>query len=154
MRELTQNECDLRDRRRQGFEAFFRESMPVLVDFMMRLELPELHSVLINAGLFVDPLDSWVRRQVVSTEDRVSTVARLGYFIGEWLIQQLKGCWFLNEIPDSRFFLRYVVGQFATVANTGAMTDPFLIADTYLAELPHANLRITLAEVASELNCA
>jgi hypothetical protein len=92
-----------------------------------------------------------MRHQRVDPEDRVWTLTRLGYFIGELLIQRLGGCWFLNEIPDSRSFLRYVVGRFTSIRNPHAMSDPFFVADVFLSEPTGRSLSYTVDQVVGEL---
>src|SRR5438132_10181874 len=81
MRNLSETEQALRERRRAGFDAFFQESRPVLVDFMKRLGFEEPHAVLLDARKFLGPLDAWMRAQVVGTDQRTWILTRLGYFI-------------------------------------------------------------------------
>lgn len=151
MRELTPDEQALRDRRRAGFEAFFQESMPVLVEFMNNLELPEPHMVLRDPDRFLAPVDAWMRNQEVAAEDRVWILTRLGYFIGQLLNARHGGHWFLNEVPDSRYFLRYVVGRFTRIPNPNAMVDPFHVADVYLSQPAGRSLSAFVNEVEQEL---
>ena len=151
MRKLTESERAEVDHRRIGFDQFLEERMPVLVDFMERLELPNAPMVLKEAERFLPALDQWMKDQVITPDDRVWIQTRIVYFIGEYLVQQLGGCWFLNEVPNSRFFSRYVVGRFTRVNNPNAMTDPYHISDVYLSEPPGRSLSEILAEVEKEL---
>jgi hypothetical protein len=151
MRKLTENERAEVSCRRAGFDRFLEERMPVLKDFMDRLELPNPAMVLVEAERYLAPLDQWIKDQVVSPDDRIWILTRLGYFIGEFLVQRLGGHWFLNDIPDSRFFGRYVVGRFHRITNSNAMVDPFQVAEAFLHELPGRSLSHILAQVESEL---
>jgi hypothetical protein len=128
MRALTTDEEELLERRKQQFEDFLNERMPVLADFMQRLKLPDPALVLVNAKDYLNPLDEWLRDQPITQADETWLITRLGYFSGEWLVQQLGGCWLLDDIPDSRYFARYVVGQFSGARNRNTMADPFEIA--------------------------
>jgi hypothetical protein len=151
MRTLSDEERAAVDRRKQEFDHFLNERMPVLTDFMKRLGLPNAPLVLVEAKKFVPALDQWMRSQAVASEDRTWILTRLGYFIGEYLVQRHRGCWFVNEIPDSRFFARYVVGNFANVAKPNAMVDPFAVADAYLSVPPGRSLTSMLNTVEQEL---
>lgn len=151
MRQLTEREKTELAHRRASFDRFLEERMPVLTDFMERLELPHAATVLTEADKFVPPLEQWMKNQVVTPDHRVWILTRLGYFIGEYFVQRLSGCWSLNEIPDSRFFARYVTSKFARLANPNVMIDPFNVADVYLSELPRRNLSSILTDVEAEL---
>src|SRR5208282_6942055 len=98
MRELTQDERAERNRRQVTFGKFLEERMPVLADFIERLELPNPPMVLMEAEWYLPSVDAYMKSQVVPPEDRVWILTRLGYFIGELLVQRFSGCWFLNEI--------------------------------------------------------
>jgi hypothetical protein len=59
-------------------------------------------------------------------------VARLAYFIGELLIARLGGgIWKLNEMPETRTFLHYVV-EFPRAAIPRAMVAPFELAAAFV----------------------
>ena len=151
MRELNENEKTLRIRRRAGFDAFFEESRPVLVDFVQRLGLPEPHTVLLYAARFLPAIADWVKDQVVEPEDKTWIVTRLGYFIGEVLNQAWAGHWFLDEDLDSPFFLHYVVGQFARSSDINIRVSPFILADHFVSEPNGRNLEQLVAGVESGL---
>src|SRR5258708_6538850 len=108
MRALTEEERAELDRRLATFEKFLEERMPVLTTFMEQLELPNPAMVLVEADRFLPPLDEWMRDQVITNSDRTWILTRIGYFIGEYLVQKFSGCWFVNDIADSRYFARYV----------------------------------------------
>jgi hypothetical protein len=151
MRELTEHEQGERDRRRAGLDSFLAQRMPVLSDFAQRLELRDPPMIVANPDRFLPSIDAYMKDQIVTPEDRVWILTRLGYLIGEVLVQRLSGSWFLNEIPDSRYFLRYVVGRFAGAPNPAAMVDPFQVADAYLSRPPGRSLSAIVSQVEGEL---
>ena len=151
MRELTEDEQGELDRRRARIDAFLAERMPVLCEFAQRLELCDPPMIVADPDRFLPSIDAYMRNQVVTPEDRVWILTRLGYLIGEVLIQRLSGSWFLNEIPDSRYFLRYVVGRFAGAPNPAAMVDPFQAAEVYLSQPPGRSLSAIVKEAEDEL---
>ncbi len=151
MRELTEEERGILERRRSGFDAFFQESRPVLVDFMDRLELPEPHMVLRDAERYLLPVDSWMKSQVVMPEDRIWILTRIGYFIGELLNQRFGGYWFLDEDPQSPYFSQYVVGQFTGVPNPYARISPLALAAYYVDQPPGRSLSDLLTGAEEEL---
>jgi hypothetical protein len=146
VRQLTAEESAHLDRRRSEFDRFLAERLPLLTDFMRVLELPEAPLVLVEAERFLTPLDTWVSNQDISPGDEGWLVTRLGYFAGEYLVQRLSGCWFLDEIPDSRYFARYVVGRFALAVSPHAMVDPFAIAGDCITKARSLNTALTDVE--------
>jgi len=154
MRELSPREQAELDRRRAGFDAFLNERMPVLADFAEALELKSPQLIVADPERYLPSIDAFMMNQVVEADDRVWIVTRLGYFIGEVLVQRLGGCWLLNEIPASRYFLRYVVGQFTRIRNPNAMVDPFEVASAFVSTPPTRNLASLVAEVEMGLRAA
>jgi len=154
MRDLSNEEREELARRRAGFEDFFSELMPVLVDFAERLNLLEPQMILTDPERHLETIDAFMERQVVKPEDRSWILTRLGYYVGEILVHRLGGCWFLCEAPSSRYFLRYVVGKFSRVRNPNAILDPFQVAAAYLDDLPRCRLPELLREVENELKNA
>jgi hypothetical protein len=147
MRELTNDEFALRDKRRAGFDAFFEESRPVLMEFVERLELPEPHSVLLDAAKFLGSVDVWMRDQVIGPDERNWIGTRMGYFIGEFFNQRLGGYWFLDEDTESSYFLHYVVGKFTAISDYDARISPFALANWFVTEKPGRSLTKLVAEV-------
>jgi hypothetical protein len=154
MRPLTGEEQSQIDRRRARFDAFLDESMPVLTDFMQRLDLPNPPLVLVEAEKYLPAIDLWMRDQVVDDSGRVWILTRSGYFIGEYLVQRQGGYWFLNDAPDSRYFGRYVVGHFSRASHPSAMVDPFGVASEYVNEPPGRSLSAILDQVEDEIRQA
>ncbi len=154
IRRLTPDENEMLCVRRDNLEKFLEERMPVLADFMERLGLTNPALVLVEAESYLPALDTWLKEQVISPDDRIWLLTRVGYFIGEFLVQRLGGYWFLNEAPDSRYFGHYVVGCFSRAPNSHALVDPFAIADICVAEPPGRSLADLLARVESEFATA
>lgn len=151
MREQTSEERELLDRRRIGFDVFLNERMPVLTDFMRLVELPDPALVLVQADQYLPAINQWLKTQAIEPADRTWILTRIGYFIGEYLVQRLGGCWFLNEVSDSRYFGRYVVGQFVRASNPNAMVDPFTVADICVTEPPGRSLLSLLESVERDI---
>lgn len=122
----------------------------MLVDFMEQLDAPAPYTVLNDAESFVPTIDLFMRTQHIEEAQKNWITSVLGYFIGEWTVQKYSGCWFVNEIPDSRFFSRYVVGEFMCLSNKAVMIDPFSVATDYVDEVPPRDFRRILQEVSSE----
>jgi len=154
MRELTEEEKATRDLLREGFDQVYEEMMPVLADFVERLGASEPALVIMHPERYLNLIDDFMRDQVVSPENRFWIGIRIGYYIGELFVQRFGGCWSLNEIPDSRYFLRYVVGSFSRIKNHNAMFDPFYSADLFVTEPPGRSLTRLVEEIAEELESA
>ena len=111
------------------------------------------HQVLKQAAQYVPYLSRALEQMAVNGEqDRIWLLMRLGYFIGEYFVQQYGGCWYLNELAGSRYFGRYVVGRFSRLGDAAAMIDPFLVAQVYVDTPVPRQLEKLLAEVEVELS--
>jgi hypothetical protein len=150
-RELTPEEMGLRERRRSALPTFLEERMPVLADFADRLELREPARIVAEPERYLAAIDEFMRDQEVREEDRIWILTRIGYYIGELLVRRLSGRWFLNEIPDSRFFLHYVVGAFGHARNANAMVAPFEVAASFVAQPPGRSLALLVSEVEADI---
>ena len=140
------------EERLSNFDKFYEEMIPSLVEFMDRLGIRPAHEVL-NQAVSYAPMVALALNEMEVTEgsDRVWLMARLGSFIGEYFAQTLKGCWFVNDINESRYFARYVVGRFSRNSRQYAMIDPFEIAQSYIdSDRPRDFLRF-MAQVSEEL---
>jgi hypothetical protein len=151
MRELTICERDTLARRREEFPAFIQEMSPVLTDFAERLGLQKPHTIMENPETFLETIEDFLKDQIVTEEDRAWIVARLAYFIGQIFIQRFGGEWLLNEHPNSKFFLQYVVGRFPIVPNENATVDPFAVAISFLAQPVGRSLERSIAEAEREI---
>jgi hypothetical protein len=100
----------------------------VLVDFVGKLGVNPAHEVLRHADHFVKHPDEGLRSTaMIDEQDRTWLRARMGYFIGAYLVQKHSGCWYVNDIKGSRYFGRYVVGRFARLGNS----TPMLLTSRY-----------------------
>lgn len=152
MRNLTESEKTVRDERAKRFEAFLEERMSMMADFADRLGLENPPMIVADPASYLGPIAGFMENQEIDPEDRAWIGARIGCFVGELLIQRFGGYWFLNEIPDSKFFLRYVVGGFNSPIPPAMMVDPFEVASAYLEQPPGRSLTKLLATVERELS--
>src|SRR5690242_4813692 len=102
---MQPHEIDLIQKRKAGFERFYEELMPALVDFVERVGIKPGYEVLHQAPLYVEHLTKALSGLAVSSdEDRTWLLTRVGYFIGEYLVQKYSGCWYVSDIEGSRYF--------------------------------------------------
>ena len=140
--------------RKSQFQSFLAERMPVLVDFAERLGFAEPYRILNEPERFLPGLDAWLQRQEVSSNDRAWLLARLAYYVGEYLVVRYSGSWSVNDIEGSRYFGRYVVGNFAKVSNRHAQVDPYEVVVDVLRTSPSTSLAVVLKQVGEELGAA
>lgn len=139
-------------KRKEGFDGFYGELIPVLVEFVGQMGISPAFEVLRNAARFAPILDAALTNVAVEDEqDRIWLTTRVGYFVGEYFVQKYNGCWYVNDIENSRYFGRYVVGRFSGLDNTACMLDPFQISHSYVDETVPRNLVKILNEVDLEL---
>lgn len=148
---MTNDEEALLTSRRAKFGVFLAERLDVLKDFIERLELPDAAMVAADAARYTPAIDAWMKNQVISPDDWTWIHTRLGYYIGEYLVQALGGYWFVEETPGARFFGRYVVGNFSNARVPNLRVDPVHVADVYLREGPGRSLSNLLAEVVNDI---
>lgn len=150
-RSLSIEEESLRQRRLRELPGFLEDRVQVLIDFATRLNLPEPESIVSDPLRHLAALSAFMEDQVVAEDDRIWILTRIGYFVGELLARRFRGRWFLNEIPDSRYFLHYVVGKFEHLKNPHAMAAPFEVADYFVSLPPRRDLSALVHEVESAL---
>ncbi|WP_426321947.1 hypothetical protein [Pseudoduganella sp. R-43] len=149
---MTAQDMATLEKRKAGFNEFYGELMPVLVDFVGKLGIQPAHEVLNHAAQFAPYVEQALQDMLVADEgDRAWLLTRMGYWVGEYFVQEFGGCWFVNDIPGSRYFSRYVVGKFAKAKDQAMMIDPFEIAASYVDTPPPRRLTALLAAVAAEL---
>jgi hypothetical protein len=148
---LSEN-IKLLETRKAGFEEFYKSLIPSLIEFVSRLEITPAHEVLNHAVQYAPYLAASLNIMIVDEEtDRIWLLTRIGYFVGEYFAQKYNGCWYVNDIPNSKYFGCYVVGQFALVNKPEIMIDPFQIAQSYVDTPPNRDFESLLAEVDREL---
>jgi len=142
----------LLQKRQQDFTDFYAKLLPALVDFIGKIGIQPAHEVLNHAVQFEPYVSQATGNFVVEDEDdRTWLETKMGYYIGEYFVQKHSGCWYMNEIPNSRYFARFVVGKFNISSQRALMLDPFEVAAAYVSEAPTRALRNLLAEVEREL---
>ena len=139
-------------KRKAGFDAFYNELIPALVDFVRRIGIQPAHEVLNHAVQYAPYLARALRDMEVDEEqDRMWLLTRMGYFIGEYFVQKYGGCWYVNDVEGSRYFARFVVGQFARIDKQSLMVDPFEVAQVYVDARAPRDLDVLLSEVEVQL---
>jgi len=109
---------------KERFDSFREERMPVLHDFSQKLGLSNPHEILINPDPFLPPINNWLSEQEIPEDAQNWILVRIGYFIGELLIEKYDGCWSVCETSSSRYYGHYVVGDFSLVNTPNAMVAP------------------------------
>jgi hypothetical protein len=149
---MTKEDAALLDRRKAVFDDFYDDLLECLVDFVDKMGIGHAHKVLKQADLFVPYLARALEKMEVDGDDeRIWLLARVGYFLGEYFVQRYGGCWYVNDIPGSRYFARYIVGQFSRLGHPTAMIDPFQAAEVYVDTPAPRDLEKLIAEVEAEL---
>ena len=151
MKSMNNEQVGLLERRRVDFKDFVGESMDILTDFLQRLGAADPSKISISAEEFLPLIDSWMSWQIVTPEDRVWIITRIGYFIGELLNQKFSGHWMLDEEADSPYFSQYIVGDFANLPIIKSKIAPFALAKNYVDSPEGRSLLSVLLKVESEL---
>lgn len=152
---MNSDQVELLRKRKDDFDSFYQSLLPGLVEFVELLGISPAHEVLKKAEQFVISLDRATQSMAVeSTEDRIWLITRMAYFVGEVFVQRFSGCWFVDELPNTKYYARYVVGQFRQSVNSNAMIDPFEIATAYVDSSLPRNLVELLNEVDAALRSA
>jgi hypothetical protein len=132
--------------------GYYKGLIPALVEFVGNLGIRPAHEVLRQATQYAPRLDqALLNMTVADPRDRIWLLTRMGYFIGKYFLQKYSGSWFVDEIPGSRYFGRYVVGRYARIKAIGTMLDPFQIAQTYVDTPAPRHLESLLNAVDAEL---
>lgn len=140
------------EKHKSEFDDFYKGLIPALVEFVGRMGIQPAHEVLSHAVQYAPYLASALRDMAVDDEqDRIWLLTRMGYFIGEYFAQKYSGCWYVNDVAGSRYFARYVVGQFASLSKPGVMLDPFEVAQAYVDAKAPRELDMLLSEVEAQL---
>jgi hypothetical protein len=148
---MTERQKDELGRRKARFDEFFQESVPVLVDFIERLELPDAWRVVHEPGVFLPAVDAWISKQEVRPEDWAWIATRLGFFVGYVFTERLGGYWLVDENPDSPYFAHYIVGNFTRLPMPNQGIDPFAIAANCLSMPPGRSLVGEVTRIENQL---
>lgn len=147
MRNLTKQEAQELKVKNDAFFDFCEEILSILGDFAERLGLKDPAMIVSNPDFYLSDIDRFLERLQIDEEDFAWIAARVGYFIGEIIVARLDGCWFVNDIPDSRYFARYLVGQFSKGKRNGSMIDPLEAAVGFLVQPPPRTLTSFIKEI-------
>lgn len=140
------------EQRKKDFPMFYNELMPSLVDFISKIGIAPSHEVLTQTPQYAPFVESALEEiAIVEADDRTWLLVRIGYFIGEYFAQKFGGFWHVNEIFESRYFGRYVVGKFSLGGNSASMIDPFEIAQVFVDSPAPRKLTALLSEVETEI---
>ncbi len=137
------------EERRAALPRYEAERSPVLVDFLAGLEMDDPLQVRHDAGAFIGPVDAWLRYLTFEESDAPWLCARLGYLIGEVFVQRYGGRWLVEARPESRWFARFVVGDFA--ARPDARMDPNEAAMALLREATGRSLAAMVERIDAAL---
>ena len=137
--------------RRDNLEQFSKESYPVIVDFAERLEHSDPSSIFINKeamSLFVGTVAEFMRAEPVDEETGLWVAVRIGYLIGEYLIQKYEGHWGVNLNETSPQYGHYVVFALSPKNKEKAYpVDPFEAANEFVNQEPDRDLISLIEEI-------
>jgi hypothetical protein len=103
---------DIIAKRKEGLEQFVQESYPVIIDFAERLEHPDPSTLLLDnvqMSYFLETVHLFMKEEEIDDETRLWVSVRLGYLLGEYLIQKYQGFWGVNDSTESLQYGHYVV---------------------------------------------
>lgn len=134
--------------RQDDFDDFYQSLMPGLVEFVELMGVTPAHFVLKQAAQYVPHIEKATKDLAVkSEEERIFFVMRMGWFIGEIFVQKFRGCWFVDDLPESDYFASYVIGQFKPPINPMLRIDPFSMAKEYVDSRRPRKLAALLRQV-------
>lgn len=142
---------ELLKKRRLEFDKFHKERLPVLVEFAEDLGYSSPHLIVKEPIAFLSSLSDYLKEQEIDNETRNWLVTRVGYFLGECLIQEFQGVWYLDDNPDSLNFTNYVVGNFELPVKKQSI-DTFKYAIEYVNESLGRDLNGTYYKIRSHIN--
>lgn len=147
---LDEEKLQLLEKRKEQFQDIHHQRVMILIGFLQDLEFARPSTVMFNAKAFLNPLSDWMKTQTVSTENRNKVMLRFAYFIGEYLLQQYRGDWYVNELIQSKNFAKIVVGKFDGI-RAGVSIDPFAVAEEYIDSEPGRDLSVLLQNICKDL---
>lgn len=141
----------LLDHRKAGFPRFLEDAGPSLDDFLIRVGLPSASTSGFDYRKCADALGEWLRNQNIPQDNRAWITSSMGYFLGAYFINQHQGRWLVDEIPNSRFYGRYVIGDFPRANHLSSMVDPIQMAADYVSAPAGRDLMSLIRTVESTL---
>lgn len=137
--------------RKEKLDQFVQESHPVLVDFAERLNHPNPSAILKDQeelSYFLGMVGEFMQSEPVEEETQVWISVRIGYLIGEYLLQKYKGYWNVNENIDSPQYGHYVVFAPSPSNDQKAYpVDPFEAANEFVNQEPDRDLISLIEEI-------
>lgn len=115
------------------FDAYYDALGSALVNFVERLGIQPAHEVLTNAAEYLPYIDAAMRTIAIRDESWQWVKTMLGYFIGEYFVQQYAGCWYLETRPESPHFCLHMVGGFEHGLSAEAAIEPAAVALAFLS---------------------
>ena len=137
--------------RKSHFEKFREERLPVLHEFSKNLGFANPHEILLKPGMFLEALSNWLSEQEISEDNKVWLATRVGYYIGEYFVVTYDGCWSVCETSSSRYYGRFVVGEFSAFNNPAALLDPIEAAMHFVNEPKGRSLSNLVSEITESL---
>jgi len=148
---LTAEQETLLQESQQAFDAYYNALGTSLVSFVERLGIQPSHEVLTNAGEYLPYIDAAMRTITIRDESWQWVKTMLGYFVGEYFVQQHAGCWYLETQPQSPHFCRIMVGGFEDGLPADAAIEPEQLALALLAGPLPRELSVLIDETAAAL---
>lgn len=152
---MTPEESALLTQRQSSFREFEANRLPALIGFIETIGIQPGKHVSANAGAYLPHLTKVLRDMRCESErERTVLSARVSEYVGEYFAQRFGGSWYVNDVPGSATFARYVVGRFKTAPGSPVCIDPFEVGMAF-ARLPQPrDLASLLATVERELQAA
>lgn len=155
MRELTSQEIEIRTQRRKAFHNFVVGIKPAILEFAEFVGVENPQTAVDQPEKFLQVLEIFLKSENINAIDHEAKETlhlMLMYFIGQLLLHRYGGIWFLNENPEAKSFLRYVVGYFERAnVSKKIFVDIFSVAEDFLAQPPERSLISTIKEVEEEI---
>lgn len=151
VRPLTREEQQQLERARDRLPQIQAEFWPMLSDLFGKLGLNPPPRDVRAATWYLPAFEQWISAQTISPNDAPWITARVAGFLGELLVERWQGTWYVNDLPDTHFFARIVVGRFPGIANPHAMVDPYSAALSFVSSPPGRSLTRILSEIERDL---
>lgn len=135
-RALTEDEQKIVEDLDENFDGFISALMEMTGDFAERVGLPDPHLIVQYPERYLADVTEVLRNEELEDSDLEWILPRVAFLTAEILCERLGGGWFVNIVPDTEYFARYVIGNFRPGTKPGAMVDPLGAAADFLALPP------------------
>lgn len=152
---MTPEQTALLAERQASFREFEADRLPVLIDFIGKIGIEPSRHVASDPAAYLPHLGKVLATiQCDNHRERRILSARVAEYVGEYFAQRLMGTWYVDDVPESPTFARYVVGRFHAIPGSPVCIDPFE-AGMKFASLPRPrDLAQLIADVKRELGIA